>query len=261
MSTPFKFTVPAYVGQVFAVVDHEPDERVRYRLAEAEDAFKHVAKGEFRSTNVKSDAPPEVPRFELKDGKKHLLIAQSRMQLGLTFDISMDADKAYDVARKLAQSFFEAAAVFRKLDTHTVVGLVVHVNQPSDAPREVLAEAVANQLYKGPAVGKMASFEMRIGFETDDGILKVIALNPYELRKIEFKPEFGAKNFIDINMDKVPISETGLSWVLDVNNKSLAANPSSGQSCEATMQKILNEMDELYAKERHRFLNTEHHIS
>lgn len=254
MPTPFEFVTPSYLGQVFAVVDHEPDENVRYRLAEAESAFKDVAKGEFRSTNVKSDAPPDIPRFELKDGRKHLLIAQSRMQLGMTFDVSMEVGKAYETARKHAQSFFKASASFRALNAKTVIGFVVNINQPSDLPRDMIAQAVANELYKGPSIGKLTSIETRLGFETVDGLVKVFAFNPYEVRKFEIKPEFARKGFVDINMDSVPIAEMGLTCALDINNRSLAANPPPNFSCEKTMALMLKGMDEMFASERHQFL-------
>lgn len=250
------FTAPPYLGQVFVVVDHAPDERVRYKLAEAESAFSPVIKGEFRVTNVQSNAPPDVPRFELRDGKKHLLIAQSRLQLGMTFDSAIALDKAFDVAAKNAENFLRAASTFQQLNHKATVGFVIHINFPSKAPKAQVAALVAAQLYKGPLIGALATIDIRLGFESSNGLYRNFALNSYEVRQFDIPKEQHSKGEIQINIDTIPISEMGLACVLDINNKARSSDiaKANNYSFNDTTIQIIEGMKEMFTKERHLIL-------
>lgn len=257
MNKQLDFTSPPYISQVFLVVDHDPDERVRYRLAEAEDAFASVIKGEFRSTNVKSDAPPEVPRFEVQDGKKHLLIAQSRIQLALSFDSSLHIERSYEVVTRHARMFFEAVGTFHGKDANAILGFVIHISQPSTRPKSEISSFIATQLYKGPEFDELATIDVRLGFQAQNGLYKNFAFNTYEVRQLELTSEHKSKGFVNVNVNKVPVTEMGLACVLDINNKARATNSGMAGGFEyvQTVQQLLEGMDEMFHTQRHQFLN------
>jgi hypothetical protein len=257
MTDAFEFTSPPYLGQVFVVVDHDRDDQVRYKLAEAEKAFSSVVKGEFRATNVPSDAPPEIPRFELREGKRHLLVAQSRLQLGMSFDIAVDPDRSYEIARKYAKKFLEAANGFRSLGPQATMGFVLHINQPSARPKSEVASFVAKQLYKGASVGSLESIDIRLGFKSQNGLYRNFSFNSYEVRQFDVPLELRNKNFVEINVEQIPIAEQGLASVLDINNKARAAiqEATSQVSYLESVEQLLQGMDEMFSDQRHKILN------
>lgn len=259
MASHLSFSLPQYLGQVFLVVDHLPDVDVRYKIREAEDLFGRIVTGEAKSTNIPADAPPELPRLEIRDGRKHLILAQSRIQLSLTFDKNLGIDRAYEVVKKNAQEFYAAAQKFQPLDQKTQIGLVIQINQPVDQSKLALSEFLATHLYKPEITAKFATFELKIGLLDDTGLYRNFAFSVYENRKLKLPPNPSPGTLIKIDMSTTSVSEIGIRSTLDINNKAKVdlGTPeelSSDSDISVTVSQVIAGMDEMFRSQRHKII-------
>lgn len=258
MSKVLSLSRPAYLGQVFLVIDHEIDEKVRLRLADAEECFSPLISAEVKSTNVDANAPPDVPRLALNDNHKNISLAKNRIQFSLNFDSSFNIDKAFNIIKKNAEDFFLAAKKFQNLSEKTQVGFVVHVNQPCEDPKEVIAQYLADHLYSGEFIGDLATFDIRLGFKTGSNLYKNFSFNIYEVREFKIPNDGRSQGEITIRVDDVPTKETGLASILDVNNKARLLSSEGNlprASFEETAKEVLSEMSTMLSSDRNKILS------
>jgi hypothetical protein len=229
-----------YVSLAAIVIDHAPDERVRLRLGDAEDSFRSLVDAEVKSTNVDAGAPPNVPRLTMADNHKQLLISMNRIELQMQFESDFDANKAYDVARKYALKFMQAAAKFKELGDEARIGFVVHRNHPTDSPREGMATFLAQHLYGGASRGEISTLEVKIGFKRDD-LYRNFGFSIYELK--EFRTQVVPGRTI-VNLDEIEAKELGIGVMLDINNR-LRVEKKVSVPFLHTGEEMLNGMDDM----------------
>lgn len=204
------------------VVSHDMDEKIRFRLQEAEAIFGSFANAEAKSTNLPDSAPPEMPRLTLQGSKRKVLLGKSQTTIGLSFDgsgkscdeaqsIALDSlNRAYDLLKQFHPqvafrgfgAIFELAYPFQKVDDPSVI-------------HKISAE-LAKIVYSGPSFGEVASLELKVGFKADWGGFKNIALAVYEVREGMLNASLPVQH---IDAATLRLIESGVSLNLDVNDR------------------------------------------
>lgn len=245
-----------YVSQVFLVIDHAIDNKVRVRLDDAEVCFSSIVSAEAKSTNLDPDAPPDAPRLTMSDNHKQISLAQSRMQLVLNFDGGFDIQKASQVIQKTAANFFNAASSFQPLDDKTRVGLIVHVNQPCESSKELMSQYLAAKLYSGKSLSTLSTFEIKLGFQTESNLYKNFSFNIYELREFKVPPGMQRQRSIMVNIESIPTTEVGIASILDINNRPRIGSKLQGVSVsfDQTSIDIVEGMLHMLQHDRHELL-------
>lgn len=164
------------------VVSHDIDDKIRFRLQEAEAVFGSFVNAEAKSTNLPDSAPPEMPRITLQGSKRKVHLGKSQTTIGLSFEgsgkpideaqsIALESlNRSYDLLKQFhpkvaLQGFgaiFELAYPLQKLDDLSVI-------------HKISAE-LAKIIYCGPTFGDVASLELKVGFKAAWGGFKNIAL-------------------------------------------------------------------------------------
>lgn len=206
---------PAYIGQAILVIDHAIDDRVRGRTFEAEEHFASIVKAEAKSTNVDSAATPDTPRLVLADNHKQIFLSQSRMQFVLSFERGFGVRKAHEVITKHVDNFFHAASKFQRLDANSEIGFVLLLNQPCANEQGELADFLASKFYSGKRLGSPSTFELKLGFETEQRLFKNLNFRIYEVKQMMIPP--GGQGVMKIA--DVPTTEQGIGCTLDVNTR------------------------------------------
>ena len=179
-------------------------------------------------------APPEAPRV-IVPGSTIL------MQLGLNRaefftqppdHVASDFDSATDFVLQAANRFL--------LDLMTVVGyewvgVVSTINFPTNTAATLMAAAisVSDKLVNVPRKGReLSHFNLQIGFK-EDPFYVTYSTRGYEIRTGAVP---GPAPW-SIDVSKVPVSETGIEILLDVNNKPQQAK----QGLKADLLGIINQ--------------------
>lgn len=223
------------------VVSHHANERVRHRSEDAERTFGPVIGGVVKATNVEKDAPDEVPRLIIRQGNKVLTLANSRIQLALSFhDRRMPAAQAFPIVERNVQQLFDAIPAYEPLETLGEVGLIVELAYPSDLAAPELAAELARALYRGPRPGSMVSFEIKLGFDNGHGLFVNLGFGLYEYRIGKLLSSSFPQQ---IDMRSLDVEEKGLAINIDVNNRPSASM--EGYSSINSFQSILRESEAL----------------
>lgn len=239
-----------YIKQAFLVADHKIDQTVRTRISEAEKHFSDFVKGEAKSTNVDANTPPPIPRLIISDGGKSLSISQSRVQLEFNFEPDFEFERSLSVVMNKAFPFLKAVSTFQTVDSSCMIGFVVHVQWPSTQNRTELSELLSAHFYAAPKLGRVDAFECKIGFLSDSFLFKNVNVAAYETREVMVPTTAARGTSITVEIDKMPVIESGISFSIDVNNRGRRrAEGEASYDFLSTAAEIVFEMNNLLLKD------------
>jgi hypothetical protein len=125
-------------------------------------------------------------------------------------------DQAFVVIRKNVQQVFNAIPQYQPLDKLKDVGLIIELGFPTEIPPPELAKGLAANLYSGPNLGEIVSFELKLGFDGGNGLFTNLGFSLYEFRSGNV---LGQRPPQQIDLRLLDVEERGLGVSIDVNNR------------------------------------------
>lgn len=215
------FLAPHLSQASFLLQFKEPDVKVRFQQGAAEDAFGTFMGSQSQQTNVPDPVDPNVPRIIFGAEKKQITISQVACQLNFNFaKSSLAFEQELGVVLKNIREFAERALKFKAASDFGLTALVLQINFPSNENVTDLQKYLYDRFIKVGPIDAVASTQVQVGFKIGDLFL-TIGANVYELRTISF--DLGTSVPIGaINLGDQPVSESGISIRVEVNNKGTA---------------------------------------
>ncbi len=220
MNLPSSLVAAPRLSSATLVIAHEVNQKTRFRMEEVETVFGGFISGPAQATNANGPVPHEAPRLVLKQGHKLLSFSNANVQLSMDFDENkMELGSAFEIAERNASQLLSLLPKYQDPSTLREIGFIFTVlyrARDGVAVGDILSK-LADQ-YSGPRLGKFVSFDLRVGFDTDDGFYTNFALNGYELRKATFNPS-DSPGMMRFNVDELPLEEHGIQVMIDINNR------------------------------------------
>lgn len=207
------------IATVTCVFLHPTDDRVRFRLEEAEACFGEFTSSPAQSTNVPDSAPPEIERIVLQGTKKRVALSKSLSQATFNFeDSNKSASEVMEICVANAHKFHAATKKFHGGVDFTENGLVLVLRYPAANKESTelvpfMNNAMADKFYVGERFGPAHTFDLKVGFLTGNNLYRSVLLNTYESRG---GMVLGGQM---VNISSLPLLETGIQLSLDVNDK------------------------------------------
>jgi hypothetical protein len=214
-----------YLAQATCVISFAPDREIRYKVAEIERAFQSVVGGQATGTNVADTAPPTIPRFTMQSGPKQLSISQVSAQLDLDFSSQRKPfESLAPTIRKNLSHFWSGVGAFKSRTEIRDMGLIFTINIPSKLNMGELSAEISKRYIRAPMAGEVVSTSIQVGvLDADKQAFINVTLGAYELRQGRVdKPVPSGAGRITIDLDSLPITETGIEVKFDVNSKPMA---------------------------------------
>lgn len=219
-STRFRFDAkmklntssPTLNSVTFALNFSELDAKVRFKQAQAEDAFAPLVNGQSQQTNIPDAADPTQPRIIFQSEKKTIAISQVGIYLQMNFlDSQLPILKQFEVVEKNVLEFFSRADRFVDASKLSNQGLIVEVCFPTEDSPEVVRAFVHEQFLKMPLKAELGSVHVLVGYKID-GLFVNLSASDYETR--DFKVE--KTGYIRLN--DFPVKSYGYMAKIDINN-------------------------------------------
>jgi hypothetical protein len=213
-------TAPYYLANAVCVISYKLDQNLRFKIKEIEQSFSSVILSQAIGTNVLDSAPPPIPRFTLQSGQKQITISQVSAQLELNFrDRNKSSDDALRIIQKNFQNFWRGILTFKSTNELIQMGMVVTLNRPLELSQGEISQKLFDRFIKLPAIGEVASTSFQVGFlDQSNQIFFNISAATYEMRSATVIGKAGNPN-ISIDIESLPIEETGIELKLDVNSR------------------------------------------
>lgn len=227
-----KTSPPSLNSAIFVLNFAEPQLKIRFSQALAEEAFGRLVNAQSQQTNLPDQADPAQPRIIFHTDKKRILISQLSAQLQMNFvESSLDILSQLNIIRKNAIEFFERAIVFMSPDKFSHQGLVVDIAFETSENLVAVRNFIHDQFIKIPPLAEVASTQIALGYKTN-GLFINLAVSDFELRDINI----GATGVF--RLEDFPVKSQGLLAKVDVNNLPSAAD---GLSIEG-LEKICSQL-------------------
>lgn len=213
-----------YISEVVCVVQYKAkDNKIRHRVADAENAFADMFSGQSQQTNVPDNTDPNIPRLIFQAGQKQLSISQKACQFSLNFDNNEKTiDEQLLIIKKNLLAFQNGLFGFKPKDELSECAIVVSVNLICKEKRDSMLQHVYNRFFKIDQqieFGELASFSFKVGYKTKDQLYLNYEADIYELRKLDFQQSKTFGEVIQIDAKDIPVIEEGICVRVDVNNK------------------------------------------
>ena len=245
-----------YIVSASCVFGHLP-EKVKYRLEDADKLFSTFTSSEAQSTNVSDQLPDDLERIIFPGTKKRVGISNNRISATFNFEqTDKTAEESFEISIANVRKFYAAASKFHPGKMFTEHGVVLHiafpVNSNSDkkTANPKIAEFLSTKFYCGEKYGPAHSFELKVGFLTKNFLFRSIFLSSYEKR-------FGqVRGGGVVDLMSIPLVETGIQLILDVNDKPRSENLSP---YPMAFEDVIDELSAFFAEStsRKEFLSFE----
>lgn len=213
-----------YISEVICLIQYKDiDNKIRHRIADAEDAFAQMFTGQSQQTNVPDNSDPSTPRLIFQAGPKQLFISQKACQLSLNFESNeKTVDEQLAIIRKNLLAFQDGMHNFKLKEELNECAIVINVNVSCKEGRAAILQHVYNRFNKvdqQAEFGELASYSFKVGYKTKDQFYLNYETDVYELRKLEFAQPTPVEQIVRMNATDIPLIEEGISIHVDVNNK------------------------------------------
>jgi hypothetical protein len=223
-------TSKPYIGSAILLLgfrDRMP--KVRFEQAAAEAAFSDFIGAPSQQTNIPDDADPNQPRILFSSGNTAILISQMACQLRIVFEKSdLGIIEQLQEIHEKALAFSLLAYKFLDILNYAFQGFIIEINLPVEGSMELAQKEVYDRIIKAPALGEIASMQILVGYEVD-GMFVNFTTSAYEARTSDMPASELAK--LDrLHLQKLELTEVGISVKVDVNNRANGNLPNSLQS-------------------------------
>jgi hypothetical protein len=217
-------------------------QQVRFEQPAAEAAFRGLMGVQSTQTNVPDEADPTIPRIVFHGPHKALQISQISCQIDMSFERSdLPISEQIEVIAKNARAFFDRALTFRNAEAFRSTGLVIEINVPTRIGTTDSLQHLFDRFIKFPQIGEIASLQTSIGFKYREYFVS-ITTNTYEKR--QFHAPINPSKVTFFNLEHAQLLDQGISYKVDVNNRSRAASENLGaeapEALVATMKDFLS---------------------
>lgn len=211
------------ISQIRFVTNFKLDEEILLSCGPSLQKVQKSLNGKLITLNVPKSAPPETPRAIIKSSDTLLNICLNR------FDIITRPPahiiKSYKSSGNFARTRMESILNILYSETlgYEWEGIITIIEYPENTTGLAAIKIVTPIFDKLVNVSRddrdLASFQLQFGF-AEDSFFKNFTLNGYENRDINLKINVPIEMpRIRIDVEKYPISESGLQITIDINNK------------------------------------------
>jgi hypothetical protein len=199
--------------------------KIRFEQAQAEDVYSSFIGTQSQQTNLPDDADPSLARIIFQSAKKRIAISQTGCQIDLSFhDGEFTLEKQLGIVKNNIIDFHSKSLQFRTAESYGVTAMILDINFASKSPSSALQDYLHDRFIKTPRIGDVASVQVNVGYTLGNHFFNFSA-SVYELRKFEVAS--GGNQTAIINIEEMSVSEYGLVFKIDINNRpQLIANSS-----------------------------------
>lgn len=220
-----------YISEAICLIQYKAvDDKIRHRVADAENAFSDIFSGQSQQTNVPDNTDPNIPRLIFQTDHKQLSISQKACQFSLGFENNEKTiDEQLAIIEKNLFAFQNGALRFKSKDQLGECALIISVNIPCKEGRDSTLQHVYSRFFKidqQAEYGKLASYSFKVGYETSNKCYLNYETDVYEIRKLDAPQPATFGQVVQINVKDGAVIEEGIGIRVDVNNKPKARSAS-----------------------------------
>jgi len=213
-----------YIAQVVFVVGYAQDKSIRRKIVDIEDALKDLLDDSIpQSNHISDDMPPQLPRIVIENNRKGLSINFSQVAAHIVINVDNSNGKTMDVIKqsiyKKVHTFYASIKKVIGEENLNDIGTVIAIRYPIEPFGRNFSEVarfVQERFFKVSPLGESATAGFNIGYKDADNFFVTLTLDMYQMAMGEIK-DLPIGVTIDINT--LPISESGIELKIDVNNK------------------------------------------
>ena len=183
--------------------------------------LKERLNGRLVNLNIPDNTPPETPRIVISSKDKILNVGLNRfdIHIQLPLEIRNESKTCLEYLHLTLDPILKTLIKELKI-TYTWSGLIANLKLPIEgkSPSSNLIKPLFERLLS-IQVGnkKLSSFNLQFGLNESNNN-RLYTVNAYESKNIQIPPLVAGQSLL-LNMDDVPISESGLQIVLDINTR------------------------------------------
>lgn len=214
-----------YIAQVVFVVGYNKDTTIRKKIFDIEDSLKDLIGGSVAQSNpIPDDTHPPVPRVIIDNGKG-LSVNFSQVAAHMVINIDNSSAKAMSIIKqsiyKKVHTFYASIKKVIGKENLKDIGTVISIRYPiepfgSNFPD--VARFVHDRFFKVSSLGASATAGFNLGYKDDDNFFITLTIDMYQMATGDVQ-NLPMGVMIDINT--LPVSESGIELKIDVNNKPL----------------------------------------
>lgn len=205
-----------------AVFIFEENKKVALELGASLIELERNTGGKLLTLSVPDLVPPEAPRIMLQASDFIISVGFSRLEISskipghITGDAGAAGEFVQQMCRRIVPTIFGGALRYQWAG---ILWQTNHEMPGSPRPSIELMEPVFDKLYSVPRGSRsLAAFQFQFGF-FDDGYFSGYTISGYELRAGSITGVSDGSGTFTVDLDQLPIKESGLQIVTDVNNQ------------------------------------------
>jgi hypothetical protein len=207
------------------VANYELDQSIVLSSGSALIELQRAIGGNIISPNIPDNAPPDSPRIVIKGKDTVISMAWSRIQISVNppDHIKTNFENSISYLRKRAQLVYDHINI--PTDIYQWSGLISQIEYPFDAVGIPAIKGIVPLFDSLTTIDRksrdLAAFQLNVGFR-ERGFNRNFTIAGYDTRDINFQANIKPNEIIQINLDALPIIESGIGIQVDINTKPTA---------------------------------------
>jgi hypothetical protein len=204
------------------VVGFEKNKKIALELGAPLIELEGKVGGKLITLTVPEIVPPDAPRIMLQASDFIVSLGFSRLEISskVPGQVCADAKAVGEFVQQICKNIIPI--VFSGALRYQWSGVLWELNYPmSESPKPAieLIEPVYDKLVTVPRESRpLAQFQLQFGFY-EDNYFTGYTVSGYELRAGSIVGTPDASDIVNLSLDQLPIHESGLQIITDVNNK------------------------------------------
>lgn len=201
------------------VLVFKQDDEIIFSIGDKLKALQAELKAKLQLLNIPQGAPPEAPRVILYSPLVSINIGLNRLDIvvNVPTQIQNNRDSSFGLLGELIDQIHNA--LIKDTLVYDWCGLILNTEFPSKKdvkPSLKIIESLFADLVKiDHSPNDLAAFQLQYGFK-ENGFYRNVTISGYDTYDIQI-PENMLNQAIDLS--KVTVRESGITIVLDINNK------------------------------------------
>jgi hypothetical protein len=210
-----------YISDLLVVIRNERDWGVRLRQKQFEDAYKKLIKASSVNLNVQDSADSNIPRLALQNELLQISASQQHIQLNASFyDLPKENKPRLEKIKTLVTEFAGLTKTFLKTVKALDVGIVISVAYPCNTSQDKIFPFIKKRLLSPAFSDDISGIDLKVSYILRREFNLNFSPAIYQLRAADFSQEVAnGKLQIHVELDKMPLTETGIDIKIDVNDK------------------------------------------
>lgn len=208
------------VMSIQLVSSYQIDKEITLTCGQELKGLEKELKGKLFLPSVPDSAPPEAPRAILKTNDSILAIGWNRIELNVTppSHIASNFDGCLGFLQARMSQIFPR--LLSTINGYQWSGVIVNLNYPSKgfSSHAEAAAPLFDEIIKVDRKGRpLTAFQLQFGYE-ERNLNHLFIVSGYEARDLKL-PQLQQNQTICVDLEKIPVVETGIKVGIDINNK------------------------------------------